>query len=315
MYLMIFLMIILPSCYEDNIKSSEFNSHEIVCQKSFSSIVESIWNKKKKGNYFKPEIYIFLGHTYAEKYKVDKRIANFRLTNHHFWLGGDIYQNTSNSTYMLEYINYLFDIKSPETHWAIGNHDFHKSYLPIEKFTGKSQYYAVNVNGITLIVMNSNLYSPEMPCEAKVKQTNYINSVLDTIQSSSHVILMSHHIFWGGMNEDERPVLSYANTDFSDKLFNCDFKENAKKALLPKLKSVLEKDVKVIFLSGDMGQKQSAYEYVNEDGMVFLGSGILSDILYNNEKFPKAGEEDSILVFSHYPEKRVLKWKFVNIGN
>ena len=262
-----------------------------------------------------PEVYVFLAHCYARDYVIDRRIPKITSANHHFWLGGDICLNTANDTGMLKYLDYFFDLKSPETHWTPGNHDLHDGFGKIEEFTGKPEYYAADVNGITLIVINSNRTDRLYSCQEAEAQTEFVISVLDTVQKSSHVILMSHHIFWSRMNKDSVPVSSYANTNHSHKLWKCDTEERAHDILLPRFNKLLDKGIGVILLAGDMGQKRSAYEHTNENGLVFLGNGGLSDMLYNNEKFPKAASDDSVLVFTHYPDRRTLSWKFVNAGN
>jgi len=262
-----------------------------------------------------PEVYIFLGHSYASGHKVDKRIGKIWQTNHHYWLGGDICQNTTNEVKIFQNLDKIFDIKDADTHWALGNHDFHKTFKPIKAFTGKPEYYATYIKGITLLVMNSNIMENGFTCEEKRAQTDFIASVLDTVESSSHLIVMSHHIFWGRMNEDTAPVKTYANTDHSGRMWKCNPKLTAADILYPKLEEIMKKEIQVILLAGDMGQKQSAYEYRNENGIMFLGNGGLSDILYNNEKFPKASTADSVLVFTHYPDHQLLKWKFINVGN
>ncbi len=262
-----------------------------------------------------PEVYIFLAHIYATDSTIDERIPQIKRPDHHFWLGGDIYLNTSNSGRMFRYLDYFFDLKSSETHWAVGNHDLWEGTKSIEDYTEKAGDYAIYTKGITLIVMNSNTAGSGIGCEERNKQADFICSVLDTVKYSSHVVLMSHHIFWGEMNQDTLPVRTYANTDHTGRVFRCDPNLKPHEVLYPKFKELVKRKVKVILLAGDMGQKRSAYEYVNDNGITFLGNGGLSNTLYNNEKFQKASSDDSVLVFVHYPDQRTLTWKFINAGN
>lgn len=262
-----------------------------------------------------PEVYIFLGHVYATDSTVDERIPRIRQGNHHFWLGGDLMLASSNSTKILNHLDYLFDLGSPSTHWAIGNHDYHGNFEEINHFSGKPDHYAVNISGITLIVVNSNIMDSGFSCEERIEQTDFINHVLDTVQMSSHVVLMSHHVFWGNLNEDSTDINTYANTNHTYKLWYCDPYLTACEAISEQLNRLVNENIKVILLAGDLGQKRSAYEYINKNGMVFLGNGGLSNTLYNSEKFTKASSDDSVLVFTHYPDQRVLNWKFINVGN
>ena len=236
------------------------------------------------------------------------------LHNHHFWLGGDLYSNDFGLTRKFNCLNYYFNLSSPHTHWAIGNHDFDSTFFDIEAQTLKPSYYATYINGITLIVMNSNLYDVGSDCEAKNEQTDYINSVLDTIDQSSHVILMSHHVFWGRINDDTTDVFAYANTNLSNRYFYCQPDQKLETAIYPAILKLREKGKTVVFLSGDLGQKSTAYQHINKDGVVFLGNGILTNTLYN-QKFSTYAQNDSVLVFTHYPAQRKLAWKFVNVGH
>lgn len=264
--------------------------------------------------YRNPEVYVFLGHTYFSRTLIDKRIQPLNLANHHYLLGGDICSNTEDQISLFRCLDFLLDIKSPNTHWAFGNHDININAIPITSFTQQSEYYATYIDGLTLMVLNTNLALSGSTCEENEKQTQYFLNVLDTISSSSHLIILSHHVFWGDMNDDETPVMQYANTNHSNRHVNCEVGVSAKDVFEEQLLKIQSNGTQVIFLAGDLGQKQSSYEFKNTNGLIFLGNGILSNSLYN-QKFPKANSNDSVLVFSHYPDKKTLKWRFIDAGN
>ena len=171
--------------------------------------------------YHNPEVYVFLSHMYETDTTVDRRMRPIHLFNHNIWLGGDIYSNGKRDQKKFSYLDYLFNLKSPNTHWTIGNHDFTESFEAIKRHTHKPDYYATYIDGITLIVMNSNIYDRRESCELKNEQTDYILSVLDTVCVTSHVILMSHHVAWGNINDDTTNVFAYANTNNSKRYLYC----------------------------------------------------------------------------------------------
>ena len=144
------------------------------------------------------------------------------------------------------------------------------------------------------------------------RQTKFIKGVCDTISESSHLILLAHHIPWGrieGLN-----VMSFGNTSIENRVFQCDTSGFFHNTIYPELIKVQDRNVQVISLAGDLGQKQSTFEYQTEEGIFFLGNGNLSTNEYN-KIFEKYNESDSVLIFFHTPAERKLIWKFATVGN
>ena len=71
--------------------------------------------------------YIFIGHCYQPNTagdKVDYRLENFDFTDYEgIWLGGDVCSEALINYGTVQYIDSIFDLGNPETHWAMGNHD------------------------------------------------------------------------------------------------------------------------------------------------------------------------------------------------
>ena len=130
---------------------------------------------------------------------------------------------------------------------------------------------------------------------------------------SSHLVVLTHHIVWGGVDENIQPEV-FANADGSWISFSCDATSNQRfeTIVLPELVKVQERGISVICIAGDLGQKASTYEYTNDDGLLFLGSGITSETDWN-EQFPTAGQKDKVLRLLHDVEHRELTWEFINI--
>lgn len=256
--------------------------------------------------------YLFLGHIYDESPIIDKRITKERLESfNQIWLGGDLTHDSA-VDWKLRYLDSVLNIKSETTQWAFGNHDIVSGRHNLLDFLGESNSYGVTYfDGITLLFFDSN-YNDQGDCEEVNAQTQFIKMVCDTITESSHLILMGHHVPWGEVERVD--AWSFANTSIQNRVFHCDTFQNFKQVIYPSLVDVQKKNIQVLSLAGDLGQKQSTFEYQTEDGIYFLGNGGLSTNDYNAQ-FSNYNSNDSVLIFYHKPVKRQLTWRFVNVGN
>lgn len=255
--------------------------------------------------------YLFMGHIYDQNPIIDKRISKKKLQQFaQIWLGGDLTYD-SGAAWKLNYLDSVLNIKSNSTHWALGNHDIESGRDEVLNFTQKPPYYATYVNGITLLVFESN-YNDQGDCKEVNEQTNFIKMVCDTISKSSHLILMGHHVPWGRIENID--AWSFANTSIEGRVFMCDTFDFFDHVIYPELVGVQNKNIQVISLAGDLGQKQSTYEYRTNDSIYFLANGDLSDNLYN-QQFKKYNSNDSVLIFNHIPKLRSLTWQFIDVGN
>ena len=140
--------------------------------------------------------YMFIGHCY-EPYtagdKVDHRLETFDFSEFDgIWLGGDVCSEAMLNYSTVAYIDGIFNLGNPETHWSLGNHDARQlNWEWCEEFTNRKTYYTYASNGITRIVINSNLVPTN--CEMLDEQFDIINAVCDTINMSSNLILLIHH--------------------------------------------------------------------------------------------------------------------------
>ena len=256
--------------------------------------------------------YIFLGHTYQFNTagdKVDNRFKNIDLSAYDgVWLGGDVCSESLMLYSTLEYIDSVFNLKSPTTLWALGNHDTRNgNWIWLEELTGRKTYYTTNYKGITYIVLNTNLTPYD--CEQLNDQYNMIVNVCDTIQKSSHLILLMHHGIWNGVPGLPSPAM-YAQSNLIYYNFNCYSEESTfLNAVYPRLLEVKSRGVKVICIVGDMGAKK--IDMVSDDGIHFMGTGL------NRSKYPdpeerKQSPQDWAIIFKHVPKTGWLGWEFVD---
>ncbi|MEM7369183.1 MAG: metallophosphoesterase [Bacteroidota bacterium] len=255
---------------------------------------------------------LFLGHPYDTPTTVDPRIELLDLTQYEqIWLGGDICSETTKALSTVQYIDTLFDVSSPNTHWAVGNHDIRNGNLEwITDATQRKLFYSHSSNGMTILVLNSNLDRTE--CEEKEAQFQFIQQLTDTISESSHLFLLMHHIVWGKV-EDGMDAISTANAGSSWMQFRCNNSSKFEQIIYPLLQQVQARGVQVMVISGDGGQKKSkTYEYLTDDGIWFLISGI------NNVNIEDPVERaklppDRVLYLELDPESRRLRWEFPDL--
>lgn len=251
--------------------------------------------------------YIFIGHSYQPNTagnKVDYRLEDFDFTDYKgIWLGGDVCSEATVEQETIIYLDSIFDLSNPETHWTLGNHDA-RNLNPeyIRNRTKRKTYYAYSSNLLTRIVLNTNLVPTN--CEDMNSQWEIISNVCDTITNSKYLTLIMHHGLWDDVpglpstNEYAQSHLRYWNS-------NCyDVNSNFVNSVYPKLLQVKNKGINVICVMGDIGDRTNAFSAVSEDGIYFLGSG-----LYHNEA------DNNVLIFNYFLPEYNLEWHFHNLDS
>ncbi len=253
-----------------------------------------------------------MGHTY-EYYSInnplDSRISMIDLKEYDgIWLGGDVCSESLMEYSTLEIIDSVFNLKHPNTHWALGNHDARNgNWIWVEELTGKKTYYTSSSNGITHIVLNTNLTPNE--CEQLNDQYRIIVDVCDTINKSSHLILLMHHGLWEGVPGLISPI-GYAQSNLKYYNFNCyDVESNFVNEIYPRLLEVKKRGVEVICILGDIGAMK--VEYTSDDGIHFLGAG-LQKSHYQDAEERKNSRTDYAIIFKHVPATGWLSWEHVD---
>ncbi|MFT4665335.1 MAG: hypothetical protein ACI8YQ_001804 [Polaribacter sp.] len=258
--------------------------------------------------------YLFLGHTYQWKSAVQK--VDFRLEAidkspyDQFWLGGDNCSETAQSYTTLQYLDSIFHLANPKNHWTLGNHDHRNGNMEwIEEFTQRNDYYTSHQDGITVMVLNTNLNPSD--CENLNKQYQMISNVCDTIQESSHLIILNHHFIWSKLPEispqeiGSHGVIEYyaMNCDSTNALFH--------NTMYPKLISVQERGVQVINIMGDAGWGDPTAKQTSE-GIWFMASGINATV-YDDNPVAFEASADEILVIRHIPKQKKLWWEYLSL--
>jgi hypothetical protein len=251
--------------------------------------------------------YLFIGHCYQINTvgnKVDYRVEQLDKTPYAgIWLGGDVCSEAMLNYSTVQYIDSLFNLGNPETHWSLGNHDARDDNWDwYTEFTGRKTYYAYSSHGITRIVMNTNLLP--VNCEMLNDEYNMICNVCDTISQSNYLVLIMHHGIWRGV-PGLPPPGTYAQSDLRYWNANCDSVETPfVKTIYPKLLDVKNRGIEVVCIIGDMGAGAKKFLMDSDDGIHFMGCG-----LYHNQP------DNNVLLFTYLKESRKLSWQFCNLDS
>lgn len=282
---------------------------------------ESLFGEKENPTFH----YFFTGHCYqwnAPNWgRSDYRLENIRLdTFDQIWLGGDLVENMFHHPDNLNFVDTFFRVGAPTTHWAVGNHDVldqAADFSKIEKRTGRKTFNTSHSQGITMLVLNTtefgspNYYSKPHECATLDGQLQLLKSVTDTIQESSHLVILHHHaLLTNELTDNQVNIQKVFNFYAPNYNLGCEKRGTFTELIYPQLVEVQKRGVQVILLGGDTGQQVKEFEFTTKEGITFLGSGL------NNSAGTKGlpayfnPAPDKILIFTHQPKKRKLDWKF-----
>jgi len=281
----------------------------------FSIITFTSCNNENTNNTKK---YIFLSHTYQwyTLNEVDHRIPKLNLEQYDMiWLGGDLCVQSSSSMSTLNYLNKVYNLSSPNTLWAVGNHDILKGSIDsVNTITQRESFYTISRDNIVISVLNTNLELsyPDTSLRKKkyLEQYNMLKNVSDTISKSIHYFIIGHNIVWEKM---ESYINTKAHTAKSDN-FDIDKRKNFLNYIYPLLKKIKAKNIQVTWIAGDIGKWLKKYEYWSKDSIQFMANGI------NNTQFFKYPEKlakknrDQVLIFKHNIKQNTISWDFYDLN-
>ena len=216
------------------------------------------------------------------------------------WLGGDLANSTSQDDETMSHVDSIFNLGDPNTLWALGNHD-DSNLARIQAYTNRLPYFSYNKNGITFIVLNT---QDSLISNIIGEQKSFFESIVDTIQESSHLIVLHHQLIWMyGNSELEPQISSVSNVDMGTCSY-CINPNNFYEDIYPKLLEVMQRGIEVICIGGDIGINSKEFEYLTAEGIHFLASGIVS------------GDSDNKgLLFYHDVTRKQLSWEYILISD
>jgi len=215
------------------------------------------------------------------------------------WLGGDLAHLTSQDDDTMSHVDSVFDLGSTNTLWALGNHDY-SDLDRIQNFTNRPPYYSFHKDEITFVVLDTqNSFSSIIG-----PQKDFFEGIVDTIQDSSHLIILHHKLIWMYGNANLEPQIPFVSNGGLGDCFYCLNPNNFYTDIYPKLLEVKQRGIEVLCIGGDIGFQVKEFEYITPDGISFLASGISSGT-----------EGNKALLFNHDITNKQLTWEYKLIND
>ncbi len=271
----------------------------ISCKKDGELVIDK--NQEPNINLTDERQYLHLSHTrLAANPNMDGTVESIDYKKYDMlWLGGDLAAETSYDNTTMLHVDSIFDLENQNTLWALGNHDY-SNLLLVQAYTHRPKYYSYYKNGITFIVLDTQDSLSNITGAQKV----FFNSVVDTLDRSSHLVILHHKLIWMHANPVlENQISSVSNGGFGG-CFYCLNPNNFYTDLYPKLVSLETNGIEVLCIGGDIGFIAKEFEYKTPEGIDFLASGISSGELGNKS-----------LLFHHDLKTGKLSWEFKLISS
>lgn len=215
------------------------------------------------------------------------------------WLGGDMALSSSLDDATMNHLDSILDLGSDQTLWALGNHDY-ADLNRVSAYTHRPAYYAYYKDNITFLVLDTQ----DSLSNIIGQQRELFFSVTDTLQTTTHLILLHHKLIWMYGSDYLQPYINtIPNGGFGD-CFYCINPNNFYSDLYPELLEIEAKGIEVICIAGDIGFRTNEFEYTTPEGVQFLASGI------------EAGNSNNqALVFRHDLVNDKLSWVFISLSD
>lgn len=214
--------------------------------------------------------FIYVSHTrldtndgiYAPVYDID--FSHFDMT----LLGGDLAASSFADEAIKNELDSVFDLKRPQTLWSPGNHDG-ATVNQWEEATLKNKYHAYSDYDVTFITLDSQDSLSSIVGEQK----DFLLQTLDTLQTSSVLIMTHKLIFMVDHPVMDSQIATVCNAGKGD-CYHCHNENNFYDDIYDKILEVKNRGVEVLWVGGDLGFKTAEFQYIDDNGIIFLGNGI-----------------------------------------
>ncbi len=244
----------------------------------------------------KVNTFLALGHTRTnDNSTIDQEVAQMDFDDYDLLLlPGDIAWSASRDTSILHKLDTVFGIRKESTLWGLGNHDYSNPDL-VEAFTGRSSFYHYAFNKISFVVLDTedSLSSFTQP------QHDLLESVIDTLSETTHLILLHHKLNWMYGHPDLEHQINDITNGGSGDCSWCTNPNNFYEKTYPLLLKAKDKGVEVICLAGDIGKFSKSFEFLTSEGIYLIATGI---------EYDQSGNQ--ALLFTYLPEFDDLHWQF-----
>lgn len=245
--------------------------------------------------------FIFVPHPRSENRTVQSVLPGIEKIDFSLYdmtlLGGDLTYYTSINRTSMDYCDRLFNLKSPNTLWTMGNHDLNNRSL-IQEYTGRPPYYAFYRDHITFFVLDTEQNASGLTKSIiSGDQLELLKMVTDTISKSDYLIVLHGRLLWMIGNEELKTRLDSV-AESTKQLVTTNFYPD----VFPLLQKVKAKGVRVICLGGD--KSKINIDYSPEDSIHFLASTMAPEF---------TDDQNDVMVFNYDIGNREMSWKFVSL--
>lgn len=210
------------------------------------------------------------------------------------WLGGDVAFRSSLDDSVMSRIDSILDVSNPNTLWALGNHDY-DDLGRIQNFTNRSAFYSYHRKGITYIILDTQ----DSLSNIIGNQKAFFNRVLDTLQNSTHLVILHHKLIWMYNNSTLQPQIPAIANGGLGTCFYCINPNNFYVDIYPRLIEAKNKGIEVICIAGDIGKFANEFQHITSEGIHLLASGISYNTSVNKA-----------LLFTHDLKNEILTWEY-----
>lgn len=247
--------------------------------------------------------FIFIPHPRSDIEGVLPAIENIDFTQYDVkMLGGDLTWTTSEDTATMAYCDSIFDLGSPNTLWSLGNHDVQRGDRNlIKNFTGRESYYTYNREGITFLVLDTELdANGSSSTFIKGDQLQMVKNVCDTIAESNFLILLHHRFMWMINNDYFRTRLTDSIAASSRSMDTTNFYAD----IYPLLQKVKNKGIPVHVFGGDRSSINIVYSA--EDSITFYAARLKGDL---------ADNINNVIILNYSPQNKEITYDFVPLAD
>jgi hypothetical protein len=213
-------------------------------------------------------------------------------------LGGDLTYSTSKDSATLAYCNDLFNISSFNTLWSFGNHDVQSGHRSlIKRFTGRDSYYSYSRDGITFLVLDTELDAVSFSRTfIKGDQLQMVKNVCDTIKDSRYLILLHSRYMWMINSDYFKPRLTDSIAASSRSMDTTNFYSD----IYPLLQKVKSKGIRVFVFGGD--KTKININYSPEDSITFFAARMAVDM---------PDSINNVIILNYELQNKAITYNFV----
>ncbi|OAB79778.1 hypothetical protein [Cochleicola gelatinilyticus] len=217
-----------------------------------------------------PIYYLYISHTrletndsiYNKIYGIDFDRYSATL------LGGDLAKTTFANDTIQNHLDAVFNFKHKATLWSIGNHD-RTSNEKFRALTGKNKFHHYQQDDASFITLDSQ----DSLSSIVGAQKEFLLTTLDTL-TTKNVVILCHKLIFMDKHHIMDPLINETSNGRKGDCFYCLNPNNFQAEIYPELLKIKNKGKNIFWIGGDLGYKTSSFEYVDTNGITFLGNGV-----------------------------------------